>query len=383
MRWLLPAVAAVLALAGCRSDTGPHWDSRFADCRHVDVLNAEDGRRLVGIEDIAVDPDAGLAYLSATDRWAEEDAVAADADAIPRGGLYRLDLAELAAAGDRVTVHDLASNLPDDLAAFVDLRPHGIDLWRDASGETALFVVNHSYRRDAAAGSTWTEETGVLRFAVTADGLQLTGRADGADLCRANDVAARDGERLLVTLDQRNCGGFSLDLERLVGAALGRVVELDFATDPPAQRLVADGLLFANGVAVLPGGTIAVAETRRSAVTLLDGTGAGTGTGGGRRSIDMPGGPDNLMAAPDGSLLAALHTRLLVLAAYMHRLAGIELAPTRLVAIDPASGGVTLLVDDPFGRLLSAATVAALAGGDLLAGSAFDAGLLVCRGAAP
>ncbi|MCA8909323.1 MAG: hypothetical protein KDA64_15765 [Rhodospirillaceae bacterium] len=373
MRRPLPALLAVVALAGCQADTAPHWDPRFAGCRHVEVVSAEDGHHLVGIEDIAVDAAAGIAYLSASDRWAVAAAVAAGADAIPQGSLYRLDLGELATAQDSVTVHDLAGGLPADL----ELHPHGIDLWQGDGGDAVLFAVNHSYRRDA--DGTWVEEAGVLRFAVTADGLALAGRAEGPDLCRANDVAARSADRLLVTLDQRNCRGLPLFLERLAGVDLGRVVELDFAADPPARRSVADGLLFANGVAVLPGGAIAVAETRRSQITLLDDTGAAAG----RRSIPLPGGPDNLMVAPDGSLLAALHPRLLLLAAYTRQLAGITLAPTRLVAIDPASGATTVLVDDPFGRLLSAASVAASVGDDLVAGSAFESGLLVCRGAEP
>ena len=81
----------------------------------------------------------------------------------------------------------------------------------------------------------------------------------------------------------------------------------------------------------------------------------------------------------EGGLVIALHPSMVQVAAYLHGLSGT--APTRIVRLRPDES-IEVLFDDPDGALLSAATVGVLAGGVLVAGSAADAGVLVCREAA-
>ncbi len=160
-----------------------------------------------------------------------------------------------------------------------------------------------------------------------------------------------------MTLDRQSCGAAWADLEP--GATTGRVVALDLAGPAPPE-VEAAGLAFANGIAGLW-----VAETRASRLHhLLD------------RPVSVPGGPDNLTWGPEGGIVAALHPSMVQIAAYRHGYAGA--APTRIVRVRP-DRSVEVLFDDPDGALLSGATVGLLAGGTLVAGSAIDAGLLVCR----
>ena len=77
-------------------------------------------------------------------------------------------------------------------------------------------------------------------------------------------------------------------------------------------------------------------------------------------------------------LLAGVHPALWRLALYRYRWPGGARAPSRIVAADVTSGRSETLYDDPDGRPLSAATVAARSGGRLYVGSVADAGLLVC-----
>ena len=78
-------------------------------------------------EDIIVDPDTGLAYVSALDR------LGAQSDKSLHG---------------TIATYDLASGAPSftmaDLPAPVsDIHPHGLSLYKDESGKKRLFVINH------------------------------------------------------------------------------------------------------------------------------------------------------------------------------------------------------------------------------------------------
>lgn len=333
---------AALLLAGCSG--GPAATPRFGpeDCRLAAVSDRASGAPIAGIEDLALAGDRLL--LSAHDRLAVRRA--RPGAAVPEGGLWSLPLAALAAPAPRA--HRI---LPEGAVAG-GLRPHGI-----AVEGTRMAVVNRRIGPDGRVDPV------VLELDLGSARARVAGILRGGGFCALNDVAFWRGE-VLATRDRDRCPR-SLLGELLVPAASGSLVLLGDA----GTRLLADGLAFANGVAVLPDGTIAVAETRGRRVRLSDG-----------RTLAVPGHPDNLTVAADGRLVVGVIPSLWRFG--LHLLGWRERAPARVVALDPASGAVEWLHDDPEGRLLPGITVGLLEDGMLVAGAVRAPGLLLCGGRA-
>jgi hypothetical protein len=329
---------AALLLAGCGEQ--PTGNPRFAleDCRVARVTDFR-GKAIAGIEDLAVS--GNFLILSAHDRLAMRRAKAGTA--VPEGGLWTLPLDTLRQAAPRA-----ARVIPEGRIAG-GLRPHGIAIHQDR-----LAMVN---RRIGADGRP---DPVVLSFDLSGPEARLVETWRGPGFCALNDVAFWQGE-VLATLDRSRCPSSILG-EMLVPKESGSLLLLG----DTGSRVLASGLAFANGVAVLPEGTIAVSETRGQRVRLSDG-----------REFAVPGHPDNLTVAANGRLIIGVIPSLWRFG--LHLLGHRETAPARVVALDPASGVVEWLFDDPLGQLLPGITVAILADGRLIAGAVRAPGLLVCE----
>jgi len=307
--------------------------ARFAaeDCRRLALIDAETGAAIRGVEDIARHRDALI--LSAHDR------LAAERGAAQTGGLYRLPLAALGATSPVKVAR---------LTGTGRLDPHGIAV---AGNRIAVIL-----RRYGAEGHLASD---VIVARLEGNRLTAAERLRDPALCAANDLAFA-GARLLATLDRRDCPGRSwrdmlfADGGRVVAVGAGGVVATEI-----------DRLAFANGILADSGSAPVVAETRGRRLRVSP-----------ARGIDLPGGPDNLTRRADGRVLAALHPDLLRLGLYRHGWIG--RAPSRIAAVGLGDGSVEVLMDDPGGALFSAATVAVMAGGRLVAGSVRDAGLMIC-----
>ena len=90
------------------------------DCIIIDLADADTGKPIVGIEDIAMTEDGQALILSAYDRLSAETASRLETS-LPNGGLYRFPLEEVSEKPLRL------SNLVD-LNAVKGLRPHGITI---------------------------------------------------------------------------------------------------------------------------------------------------------------------------------------------------------------------------------------------------------------
>ena len=90
---------------------------------------------VMGAEDIAIDHQAGIAYVSASNRRPESAGTRA------QDGIYRLKLS------NEIDKNTKLEYLP--LEGLKDFHPHGIDLCRLADGSLALFVVNHNKAGDS------------------------------------------------------------------------------------------------------------------------------------------------------------------------------------------------------------------------------------------
>ena len=333
------AMVALIGLALWVTARPAALPARFApaDCARLTLSDPRTGAPVVGAEDLAVLPRARALILTAHDR---RDA------ARPDGGLYRLDLTQAllqthagtGRAGDPAAGPPMLVRLDHPDGSF---RPHGFALDPD-KGRLALInrPANGPIR--------------IIHGALGASGWRPDRTVTDPALCRANDLVFMPDGSLEVTIDRADCGPSLRDLRP--GANTGRRMSVKDGALVPRQT----GLQFANGLL-----DDAIAETRAQRIRT-------------DRAFELPGGPDNLTRAPDGRIVAALHPKLIL---NMLALQGwLDRIPSRVIALQPATGQIEILFDDPSGRVFSGATVAVLTNDTLVLGSAIDSGLLICAG---
>lgn len=367
-------------MIGC-DQTMPSAELTDADCRRVALVDQETGLKIRGAEDIAVDPEAGIAIISAYDRWAVEQDMDDGRNVIPQGGLYLIAIAELDADRDTLMVTDLANAFKADN----DFHPHGIDLHIAEDGRRILAVINRRYHKDNTTDhNNWQQETTLEIFRLQDLELQHQTTIDHERLCRANDIVLLSSRQILFSRDHGACDDRGALLEDIFGSAKGEVVQLILPpqTDGLVEvKNIAEGLGYANGLAVDRNrNELFVAATRESAVHVygLDALSASApqATIG---QIDVTGGPDNLTLLKNGDLLAAVHPSLLAIGLYRRQWLGRTRAPSRILRLNPQDTSVHVLWQDADGSTFSAASVAASLGPYLLIGSVADDGLMVCR----
>lgn len=342
---LLLAVVAFVAIAAFRivSRSGmlrtiePHSPGA---CRTVTGV--------VGAEDVTIDADTMVAYLSAEDRRAGA------AGRPVRGEIYALDL-----RGDAAAPVPLTAGVP------ADFHPHGISLWRGLGGKR-LFVINHP------VGGGHTVEI----YDVGPDRLHHAETVTYPELSSPNDLVAVGERSFYATNDRRHRDGFLATVEGYLQMPWASVSYFDGSRG----RLAADGIAFANGInASADGKTLYVAELLGQAVRVYD-RDPESGNLTLRRTIALGSSPDNIEVEASGHLSVAAHPKIFDFLAHAED-AG-KLAPSQVLRVDPASGDVEeIFLDD--GTLLSAAATASIAGGTMVLGPIFDARVLICTEPAP
>lgn len=356
MRPELFAAAVLFFLGGCaREEIG---DPRFTadECTRVALIDADTGASISGAEDFAYDAVGKRLFFSAYDRRAAEKAAKHRQMTIPNGGVYSAALSEIfSAETTSISAQPLAA--PDDVAG--GLRPHGISY--DAHNDELVFI-NRTYQR---LNNKWEMTPRLQR--IGANGDVFIGAVDDAP-CAANDVLVTM-QQTFTSFDHGRCD-WRAGIEDLFNLKRsGLALEGD--------KRVYDRAAFANGLALTQNGMIVMAATREKAVLVMK---ERSGAVEEYARFDLPGGPDNLSIANDGGIVAAAHPSLWRLG--LNRKMGLGKAPSRIVKIDPDTGAVEILFDDPSGQLFSAATIAVETPYGLVAGSVTDEGVLVCREAA-
>lgn len=350
------AVVAALAAASCsQTELGaPVYE--HAQCARVDIIDPLSKAAVRGVEDMALDRRTGRIFFTAYDRRAVEKAARKNQHILPHGGVYAIDQSALFAEPIRAASPS-ALVAPGEIAG--GLRPHGLSY--DEKNNELIFI-NRAYHRDRAG---WKMTPQIRRVGTKGEAIV---NAREAAPCNANDLLATD-DSVLTSFDHGACD-WRAGIEDVFRLKRSGVV------DENGAQLFSKAA-FANGVAKTLGGDIVVAATRENALLFLqekDGAYIETAR------IPTPGGPDNLTIAEYGGIVAALHPSLLRLA--FNRKLGFGAAPSRLVKVDPETGAMTLLFDDPTGQAFSAATVGIETASGLIVGSVTDKGVLVCQKAA-
>lgn len=395
VRILAAAFAASgVALTGCAQF--PDSPNITAGCRAIAVEvegGTGDPQRshiFAGPEDITIDHAQGIAFISASPRAEEKEAIRDGHAELPQGDIYALDL-DQSRIGSGQPLH--IRNLTRAYSDQHDFHPHGMSLQVDpVNNSRTLLVINHAQERD---GDDWKPRDVVIRFRAEKTQMVFDREIALGNLCNANDVAAVDADRFIVTSLGRACDIPGKIAEVLQDAETGSIVLFDRGS---AVRQWS-GLRAANGVAIAPAPLssgareVYVADSRSGEIrrytisfepdpVLIDV----------ETVLDGAGGVDNIEWSSEGELSVATHPNLLRFSLYgICRQQGLRcaawpaytaMAPSAAFRFRPGEGRQQLdaasltYADD--GTQLSASSVAAVDGTTMLIGSVFSDELVVC-----
>ncbi len=335
--WLiLLAIAMVLAgVAGLRLRAF----NQFSDLKPVALASCAPVRGIAGPEDIEVDQAHGRAFISSLDRRTEG----------ARGAILVFDVTDpLSESGFR----DRTGGVPE---AF---RPYGLNYYED--GEVRrLFVVNE-------AGPSIE----VYDVAENGDLTHLETFAERR-LNSPNNIVAVGPRQFYVSNDVRPGRRSRIaDLHFLMQSDSGDI----FYVDGAVWRHAAEGLRFANGLALSPDGSkLYAAETSGKALKIYD-RDAASGTLSLNQTVRLKASPDNINVDAGGAVWIGALPKPLATPRLLRDATAI--APSEIIRLDPDGSLTTVYRND--GEEQSAATVAAPVRNKLLIGALYAEQFLLC-----
>lgn len=349
MRYLLwiAAVAGALVLARfayqitMASGALATLDTKLIDqCRLVDIAP--------GTEDVTIDPDLNIAFVSAADRRAWFNA-SPDAAVNPANGIYALSL----------DGSDAVRRVSPPMDNFL---PHGISLWRGHDGAKRLFVVNHPP----------SGEEIVEIFDVGPEGALIHVESVSFPALRSpNDVLGVGPRAFYATNDRRYKSGLMSTLEAYLSLPVTDVVYFD----GEAGRSVKGGMTYANGInQSLDGSKVYVAEFLRRHVAVFE-RDAGTGDLKRVKTLRVNTAPDNIEVARDGALWIGGHPK--VFEFLNHAEDASYPAPSHVIRVNPDNGQTDDVLISTKGEI-SGSSVGAVWENTLVVGAVFDGHVAVC-----
>ncbi|GJL92248.1 SMP-30/gluconolactonase/LRE family protein [Hyphococcus sp.] len=309
-------------------------------CRRVDIAP--------GTEDVTIDPDLKLAFISAADRRFWYEGVEAD-HVNPLNGIYALSM-DGSDAVRRVS------------PAMKNFLPHGISLWRGENGEKRLFVINHPPTGEELVEIFDVGPAGVLTHLET---------ISFAAMHSPNDIVAVGPRQFYASNDRRfDKGPLSL-LESYLALPITDVVYYDGQTG----RSVLGGLVYANGInKSIDGKVIYIAELlkRRIGVfTRNEQTGALKRV----KNLNVNTAPDNIEVSRDGALWVAGHSKIFDFVEHANDASAI--APSHVIRVNPRNGVTSDVLISVNGEI-NASSVGAVWDNTLIVGAVFDGHVMVC-----
>lgn len=299
---------------------------------------------VVGVEDLTIDPDNGIAYLSGYDRRERTP------DRTPRGAIWTY-----ASGGEPVDA--TAAALPDGFA------PHGISLWRGPDGRHVLFAISHANHKHS-----------VEIFDVVGDTLTHRRTVTGPELLSPNDIVGIGPDQFYVTNDHGHAAGAMRTAEDYLRLKASKVYRFDGAQFVEALS----GIGGANGVNVsADGASLYLSAASEQLVRVYD-RNPETNALTPRTVVKVPGYADNIELLPNGDLLLGVHSKIFALLA--HFADPTKLSPSHVVRLKAdGKGGFTpetIYYND--GKEISALSVAAARDGRILLGAIIEPKVLDC-----
>ena len=305
-----------------------------------------------GPEDIAIDKEDKIAFVSASDRLARNKGKPS-----PKDGLYSYAY-EMPGAG-----------LVRLSGAPADFHPHGMSLYRAPDGSLTLMAVNHRLDK--------TSSVDIFSIQITGGTVKLeeVGSIAGRILTSPNDLAAVDQDRFYVVNDHASKTDFGRWLDDAL--VLPRTNILYF--DGMKFTIVAKGLNSPSGVALSKNGRyLYVAESYpRTLLTFERNPFSGELKQAGMLSI--PSNLDKADVAEDGSVWVGSHPKAFATAAYRSNRG--KPAPSEIFRVGVQNGvpQSASLVYANMGDEIGASSVGVTVDSHLLIGSPFDSKILDCR----
>jgi arylesterase / paraoxonase len=331
------------------------WNAgQFKRISPFSLYNCEQVKGFPGPEDVVIDRESATALLSFTDRRA---AIAGKAHS---AGIIAYSL--VSPGAKPVAVHT------DFKKAFT---PHGINLYQAPDGTKLLFAVN------MGQDSHFFESTGastVEIFSYRDGNLYHRETITGAELSSPNDILAVGPRQFYVSIDHGATSVMGKKLESYLQLPISYILYFDGTR----FKKVADGIAYANGIALSPdGATLYVGATVGRKVHVYA-RNAETGELTQKTSIPLATGVDNLDVDSDGVIWAGCHAKLLSFVAHSKD-AG-ALSPSEVVRIRPLEKGgfdvMRVYLND--GSELSGSSSAAAWKNRLLVGAVYDERFLDC-----
>lgn len=307
---------------------------------------------IVGAEDITIDHQQQVAYISADDRHSR---MAGRADAL--GAIYRLDLNNL-----------LANPEPMAREPNTPIAPHGISLFKSPDGQDFLYVIDHSQASHR-----------ILLYSIASPNLLklINVFEDAQFLISPNDIVAVDQQSFYFTNDHGSHGNLGRALEDYLQLSRSNVVfykEGKYST-------VADGIAYANGINLSQDGRQLYVASPIGKYLLQYQRDQSTGALTDRQEMDLGTGVDNIELDEQGNLWIGCHPKLISF--IRHAADASRPSPSQVLRIDRsgeqrlATLAEEIYLDD--GQQISASSVAAASGRHLLIGAVFDKKILWCQ----
>ncbi len=340
-------------------------------CRVTQFYVENGGGEIVfGSEDMEIDAENGLAFISAYNR----SLVAAEVEAggeISEGGMYVWDLNAYPPNAEYIEVRDISSTVREQ----VEFRPHGTSMLR-GDGWWRFFVVNHAF--PLVDGKP--EHLGQVLVLDYLNGeLAVEEVISASIMCSPNDVASLGPKQFLVTNDHGACDEAGKFREEMMGQKTSYLLYWDGST----MRQVAGGFAYANGISISPTNPneVYLAATREEKIHVFDGEKLlSGGVHQPSDSFTVPFSPDNLTWDIDGRLIVAGFPNLYRFAAHRTGLFGDVATPAIAMAIaEPKTNPQRKVLFNNETGLMRGATVASVYGNYTIATSVFDENILICE----
>lgn len=301
---------------------------------------------VVGVEDLTIDPQTKMAWLSGYDRRAGAGA------RVARGAIWSYDLN----TPDPAPVDATASLAPGGFS------PHGISLWRGADGRAVLFAINH-------AGGANTIEI----FDVAGAALVHRRTVSGPELVSPNDVVGVGADAFYVTNDHANADGWRRTAEDYLRLRETKV----YYYDGQAFTQALAGIGGANGIAVSADGKSLYMSAASERTVYVYDRDLQSNALTQRAKVAVPGFADNIEVLANGDLLLGLHTKVLQLLAHFGDAS--KHSPSHVMRLKRDGAGFTpetIYYND--GAEISGVSVGASMDKRLLIGAIFEPKILDC-----